>query len=108
MPHPRELPGMRGAVVPEVRARSPLVRELVAAGLPRLATVAGALDDLAEPAAGLRGVEPVGIGRRGLEVIDLPAAEVGAADVPPFAGTVGRENERALARADQDAYRAHR
>src|SRR2546427_274767 len=88
MPHARELPRARCAVVPEVRAGSPLVGELVAHSLPRLAAVARALDQLAEPGAGLRGIQPIRIGGRALEVVDLPAPEVGAAEVPAFALSV--------------------
>src|SRR5581483_3186380 len=75
--------------------------------LPAPAAVARALDDLPEPRAGLRRVQPVRIGRRALEVVDLPAAEVRPADVPPASGPVRGQDERALARADQCAYPAH-
>ena len=51
---------------------------------------------------------PIRIDRRSLEVIDLPAGEVRAADVPLLALAVGRQDERALARADQYSYSAHR
>src|SRR5207248_11707062 len=54
MPHPRELPGMLRPVVPLVRARNALVRELVADRLPGLAAVVRALDD------GGKTWEPVG------------------------------------------------
>src|SRR5438132_1796262 len=107
MPDPRELPRVRRAVVPQVRARGTVVHELVARGLPRLAAVVRALDHLPEPAAGLRRVQPIRIIRRSLELIDLPAPEVGAADVPPFARSVRRQDERALACTDQDPYPAH-
>ena len=73
------------------------------AGLvPGFAAVVGALDDLPEPAAGLRGVDAVGIDGRALHVIDLPAGEVRAGDVPLLPLAVGGEDERALARADED------
>ena len=101
VPDALELPGMRRAVVPLVRAGHAVVDELVADRLPRLAAVVGALDHLPEPAARLRRVEPVRIGRRTLHVIDLPAGEMGAADVPLFALAVRRQNECALLRADQ-------
>src|SRR5437879_13912962 len=128
MPDALELPGMLGAVVPLVRGegfagvRRRVVDELVAlAGrhafgrlrhaapgrLPRLAAVAGALDDLSEPPARLGRVQPVRVDRRALEVVDLPAREVRATDIPPFALAVRREDERALARTDQDSYSAH-
>ena len=85
MPDALELPGVRRAVVPLVRAGDAVVDELVAHRLPRLAAVVGALDHLPEPAAGLRRVQPVRIDGRSLEVVDLPARKVRAADVPPFA-----------------------
>src|SRR5437879_10405325 len=128
MPDALELPGMLGAVVPLVRGegfagvRRRVVDELVAlAGrhafgrlahrapgrLPRLAAGAGALDDLSEPPARLGRVQPVRVDRRALEVVDLPPREVRAADVPPFALAVRRQDERALARTDQDSYSAH-
>ena len=131
VPDALELPRVLRAVVPLVRGERlagfgrRVVDELVAlalghavgrrgrlagrrAGLvPRFAAVVGALDDLPEPAAGLRGVDPVRIDGRALHVIDLPAAEMRAADVPLLALAVGRENERALSRADQNSYAAH-
>src|SRR5256886_638652 len=128
VPDPLELPGVLRAVVPLMRGqrlagvRRRVVDELVAlAGghafgrlrhatpgrLPRLASVAGALDDLSEPPARLRRVQPVRVDRRALEVVDLPPREVRATDVPPFALAVRRQDERALARADQDSYSAH-
>ena len=85
MPDALELPRVRRAVVPLVRAGHAVVGELVADRLPGLAAVVGALDELAEPAAGLRRVDAVRIDRRPLEVVDLPAGEVGAAHVPPVA-----------------------
>jgi hypothetical protein len=41
-------------------------------------------------------------------VIDLPTGEKGTADVPLFALAIGRQDERALTRADQYSYVAHR
>ena len=107
MPDALELPGMRRAVVPLVRAGDAVVDELVAHRLPGLAAVVGALDHLPEPAAGLRRIQPVRIGGRSLDVVDLPAREVGTADVPLFALAVRRQDECALARADQYPYPAH-
>ena len=131
MPDAFELPRVLRAVVPLVRRerlagfRRRVVDELVALALghavgrrgrlagrrarlvPGLAAVVGALDDLPEPAAGLRGVDPVRIDGRTFHVVDLPAGEVRAADVPLFALAVGREDERALACADQNPYSAH-
>ena len=108
MPDALELPGVRRAVVPLVRAGDAVVDELVAHRLPRLAAVVGALDHLPEPAAGLRRIQPVRVGGRALEVVDLPAGKVGAADVPPLALAVRRQDERALARPNQYPYSAHR
>ena len=107
MPDALELPGVLRAVVPLVSAGIAVVLELVADGLPGLAAVVRALDHLPEPAAGLRRIEPVRVGRRALEVVDLPAREVGAADLPLLALAVGRQDERAFARADQNSYSAH-
>ena len=82
VPDALELPRMRRAVVPLVRAGHAVVDELVARRLPRLAAVVRPLDDLPEPAARLRRVDAVRVGRRSLEVVDLPAAEMRPADVP--------------------------
>src|SRR5258705_109399 len=75
--------------------------------LPGRAAVVGALDHLAEPTTRLRRVQPVGIGRGPLDVINLPAREVRAADRPPTALAVGRENEGTFACADEDPNAAH-
>ena len=75
MPDSLELPGVRRAVIPLVRAGDAVVHELVAHRLPRLAAIVGALDQLPEPAAGLRRIQPIRIGGRSLEVVDLPARE---------------------------------
>src|SRR5262245_55671391 len=107
MPDAFELPGMRRAVVPLVRAGSAVVDELVTDGLPGLAAVAGALHHLAEPAARLRRVDAVGIRGGSLHVVDLPAAEVGAGDVPALPLAVGGEDEGALAGPHQNANVSH-
>ncbi len=107
MPDALELPGVRRAVVPHVRAGDAVVNELVAHRLPRLAAVVGALDLLPEPAAGLRRVQPVRIDGRAFQVVDLPAAKVGTADVPPLALAVRGQDKRALACTHQDPYSAH-
>ena len=108
MPDAFELPGMRRAVVPLVRAGDALVDELVAHGLPGPAAVVAALDHLPEPAAGLRGVEPIGIDGRAFQMVDLPAAEERAVDAPLLALAVGSEDERAFARAYENANGGHR
>src|SRR5438093_11714994 len=131
MPDALEFPGAKRAVVPLVlRERLPgfrgsVVDELVALALghavgsrgrlarrcprlvPCLAAVIGALDDLPEPTAGLRRIQPVRVGGRALQIVDLPARKVGAADVPPFALPVRRQDERALACTNQYPYPAH-
>src|SRR5712692_1800190 len=107
VPDALELPGMRGAVVPGVRARRALIGELVADGLPGLAAIVRALQDLAEPTAGLGGIQPVGVSRRSLEVIDLPAREMGALDLPLLPCRIRAQNERAFPSADQYPYLAH-
>ncbi len=73
-----------------------VIEELVAARLPGLPAVARPLDLLAEPAGRLGRVEAVRVGSRSLEMVDLPAAEVRAAHLPPFPGAVGGQDERAL------------
>src|SRR5205807_2082879 len=111
--HPFRIGGIEqdGVEAHAARARLPLGPRAVAAQpgelLPRLAPVAGALDDLPEPPARLRRVQPIRIDRRALEVVDLPAREVRATDIPPFALAVRRQDERALARTDQHSYSAH-
>src|SRR5262245_913415 len=76
--------------------------------VPGLAAVVGALNDLPEPAAGLRAIEAVRVGGRALEVVDLPPGEHWTIDLPLIALAVGREDERAFARPDEDSYAAHR
>ena len=98
VPDPGELPRVRRAVVPLVRARLALVAEIVADRLPGRPAIVGPLDHLAEPAAALRGVEPVRVGRRPLDVVDLPAGEMRPADLPLLALAVRSQHERALAR----------
>src|SRR6185437_13510755 len=53
VPDPLELPRVRRAVVPLVRAGDAVVGEILAHRLPGLATVVRSLDQLAEPATGL-------------------------------------------------------
>src|SRR6266704_864376 len=132
MPNSLELPRMLGAVVPLMISkgfpgfRGGVVHELVAlafghpswcggrfarrcAGLyPSFAAIIGSLDNLSEPTAGLRRVEPLRVSRRSLKVVHLPARKVGTTDVPLFALTVRCQDERALSRANQYPYLAHR
>ncbi len=106
MPHALKLPRMLRAIVELVcgeRCCSGVVDELVAlalrhtagasgwltrrrAGLmPRFAAIIGALDHLPEPAARLRSVDAIRISGRSFQVIELPAREMGSADVPLIA-----------------------
>src|SRR5438046_2345426 len=107
MPHTFELPGVRRAVVPLVSAGDAVVHEFVIDRGPRLATVVRALDLLPEPSAGLGTIQPIRVNGRSLQVVDLPARKMGPADVPPFAFSIRRKDERALASACQYTYFAH-
>src|SRR5438034_520956 len=131
MPDAFELPRVLRAVVPLVRRerlaglRTRIVDKLVALALghavggrgrltgrcsrlvPALAPVVGALDDLPKPATGLRRVDPVRIHRRSFHVIDFPTAEQRPRHRPVLTFAVGREDEGALAGADQDSYSTH-
>src|SRR5205814_7329028 len=90
-----------------VSAGYALVHKLVTHRLPGLPAIAGALDQLTEPTAGLRGIQPIRVSRRSFDVVHLPARKLGATDVPPFALSVRRQDERALACANQYSYFAH-
>jgi hypothetical protein len=107
VPDALELPGMRRSIIPLVRARHAVVGEPVAHRLPRPTSVTRTLDDLPEPTARLRCVQPVWVGRRALDVIDLPAAEVRAADLRPPTPPVRRQEKCTLPRTHQDPYSAH-
>src|SRR5262245_37663805 len=107
MPGSLELPRVRCAVVPLVRARDAVVRELIAGRLPRLSTVIRPLNDLAEPCARLRCIDPVRVGRRSLHVVNLPTAEVRSADIPAVSLAVSGEDEAALAGPDENSNAAH-
>src|SRR6478735_9158010 len=107
MPHALELPRVRRAVVPLMRAGDTVVDELVADRFPGPAAVAAPLHRLPEPVARLRGVDAVGIDRRSLEVVELPAAELWRADLPVPPRAVRGEDERAFARPDENANSAH-
>ena len=108
MPDSLELPGVRRAVVPLVRAGDAVVHELVAHRLPGLAAVVRALNLLPEPAAGLRRIEPVRVDGRSLQMVDLPAREMRTADIPVLTLAIRCQDERALACAHQNSYSAHR
>src|SRR5207247_4008184 len=82
MPDSLELPRVRRAIVPLMRADFALIRELVTYRLPCLAAVVGALHHLPRPAARLRRIQPVQFDGRALQMVDLPAAKVGAAHIP--------------------------
>jgi hypothetical protein len=103
MPDASELPGMRRAVVPLVRAGNAVVLELVADGIPAPAPIVGALDQLAEPAGALGGIDPVRIGRRSLQVVDLPAREERSGDVPICAALVRGQDKGTLLRTDENS-----
>src|SRR5262249_2115509 len=75
--------------------------------LPGLAAIARALDDLAEPSAGLRTIQAIRVSGRSLHMIYLPAGKQGSTDVPIFAFSFRRENERTLARSNEYSYFAH-
>ena len=108
VPDALELPRVRRAVVPLVRAGIAVVGELVADRLPGLAAVVGALDQLPEPAARLRRIDPVRVGRRTLEVVDLPAGEsADRSTVHVSRLPSARQDERALSRPDQYPHSAH-
>jgi hypothetical protein len=122
MPDAFEFPGVGFAVVPLVGAGDAVVDEFVAftfryavgrfcysaaRRFPCFAAVVRALDDLPEPVAGLGSIDAVWVGGGAFEVVDLPAAEVGAGDIPTLAFGVGGEDECAFACTDEDADLAH-
>src|SRR5262245_62682412 len=107
MPNALELPGVRCAVIPLMRAGDAVIHELIPHWLPRLAPVVGALNLLPKPAAGLRRIQPMRVSGRALEVVDLPAAKVAATDIPPCALGIRPQNERALACPNKYPYGAH-
>src|SRR5580765_6199638 len=97
MPDSLELPRVRRSVVPLVLAGNAIVAELVPHRFPRLAAVVGSLHQLPEPTTTLRRVQPIRVSARSLDVVDFPTRKIGAADVPPLALSVGRQDESALA-----------
>src|SRR5581483_7341342 len=125
VPDPLELPWMLGAIVPHVSSGRAVVNELVALALqhaapalqilrltprcfPGFPAIVRALQNLAEPTAGLRGVDPVGVHRRAFQVIHLPAGEVRTINLPVLALSVGGENERAFACANEQSDSTHK
>src|SRR6266571_6872973 len=130
MPDALELPRMLCAVVPLMSGegvaglRGGVVHELVALAFrhslwrgpfarrspwlrPSFAAIIGPLNDLPEPAAALRRIQPVGVDGRALEVVNLPARKIRAAYIPTLTLSVRRQDERALACANQYSYSAH-
>ena len=107
MPHPLELPRMRRAVVPLVRAGHALVSELVAHRRPRRAAIVTALNDLPKPRIRLRSIEPVGVNGRAFQVVDLPSRKERPADLPVFPRPIGTQHKRALLCAHQHPHAAH-
>ena len=101
VPDALELPRVRCAVVPLVRARDAVIRELVVHGGPRLAAVVRALNELAEPAARLGGVDPVRVDRRALQVIELPSAKEWPCNIPVLPRSICVDDESTLARSDE-------
>ncbi len=107
MPDAFEFPRVLSAIIELMRARRPVVDEILPHRLPRFATVVGALNPLPKPAGGLRRVDPVRINRRTFEMIKFPARKVRAADFPVRALAVRGEDKGAFACANQKSYCAH-
>src|SRR5277367_3861603 len=107
MPDPLEFPGMSRAVVPLMGAGISVVGEFISRRLPRFAAVVGSLDLLAKPAAGLGGVDSIRLDRRTFEMIDFPAGKERTGDVPVLSLAVGREDEGAFPRPDENPHAAH-
>ena len=107
VPHPRELPRVRRAVVPLVGAGHARVGEVAPDGLPGAAAVLGAVDLLAEPARGRRRPDPVGLRGRARDVVHLQAREERPFHRPVLPRAVRGEDERALARADEYSNSSH-
>ena len=107
MPHAGELPRVRRAVVPLVRAGDARVGEVAPDRRPAPSAVVGAVDLLAEPARGRRRPHAVGCRGRARDVVHLQAREVRTVHPPVLPRAVGREDERALAGADQNSNLCH-
>src|SRR6185437_15038896 len=108
MPDSFEFPRVRRAVVPLVSAWNAIVLELVAHRFPRFTAVIRALDQLSEPAGGLGDIQPARVRGRPLKVINFPTCKMRTADVPLLTFSIGGQDERAFARANQYSYLAHR
>src|SRR6266496_4122349 len=76
MPDSFELPRMRRAIVPLMRARYAVIFKLVTHRFPGLASVVRTLDHLSGPAARLGGIQSIRISGRSFDVVELPAREV--------------------------------
>src|SRR5580704_3984609 len=107
MPNPLELPRVRSAVVPLMRAGNAVIHKFISDRLPPLSAVIGSLNQLPKPSGGLRRVQPIRVRWRSFEVINLPARKVRAAHIPAFALAVRGQHERALARSNQNSHTAH-
>src|SRR5262249_16534729 len=107
MPDALEFPGMRRAIVRQMRARAPVAHEFVADWPPGFPAVIGSLDQLAKPSAVLRGIEPFRVSGRSLHMGYLPAGKMGASDLPPLAQRIGSQDECTLAGPHQYSYAAH-
>ncbi len=84
-----------------------VVGELLPDRVPALASISRALDDLTEPAGVRGGVHAVRARRRPPDMKDLPPCEVGPVHRPLPTGSVRRQDERSLARADENPNAAH-
>src|ERR1700679_4245204 len=107
MPNSLEFPGMRRAIVPLMRSRDAVIQDFIADWLPSFPTVIGALYQLPKPGAVLRDIKPLCVSGGSLHVEYLPAAKMGATNLPLFAHCIGSQNECTLARSDQYSYTAH-
>ena len=107
MPNAFELPRMRRAIVPLVRARHAVVGELVIYRSPRLAAIVRTLHKLPKPATALRRINAVGVNRRALQVVQFEAREMRTIDGPVLALAVGFQNEGTFLRAHQYSDLAH-
>src|ERR1700722_8458146 len=100
MPNSLEFPGMRRAVVPLMRAWDAIVQTFVTNRLPSSPTVIGALFQLPKPSAVPRAIKPLRVSGRSVQMEYLPAAKMGATNLPLFAHCIESQNECTLARPD--------